>query len=76
MKNCCIEKPNGETHTLVPLLCIEFFCKKISISIFGGISKFFKLIVIGQILEIFWQIWAHYVAFAVAKSMPKARLKS
>jgi hypothetical protein len=39
------------------------------ISNFGGISKFLKLIVFGQ-------IWANSVALTVVVSMPEARLKS
>jgi hypothetical protein len=44
------------------------------ISIFGGISKFLKLIVFGQILAVlnsFGQIWTDFAAVVVANSMPK-----
>jgi hypothetical protein len=62
-------------YTLMPPLHIEiFFPKKIKISNFGGISKFFKLIVFGQIsalLGTFGQIWVDFAAFIVAKNMPK-----
>jgi hypothetical protein len=54
-KNCCIENPNSE-NMLQCVLYIQDFCfifKKIKISIFGGISKFLKLIVFGQILTKF-----------------------
>jgi hypothetical protein len=64
----------------VPILHIEsIFFEKINISIFDGISKFFKLIVFGQILEKFGnfgQIWVDFATLAVAESMPKVRLKS
>jgi hypothetical protein len=57
------------------------------ISIFGGISKFLKLIVFGQILAKFGsfgqsraylgrQIWVDFAALTVAESIPEARLKS
>jgi hypothetical protein len=39
------------------------------ISFFGGISKFLKLIVFGQ-------IWADFAALAVADSVPELWLKS
>jgi hypothetical protein len=47
--------------------------KNTEISIFGGISKFLKLIVFGQILAnfgSFGQIWADSDALIVADSMP------
>jgi hypothetical protein len=47
--------------------------KKIKISIFGGISKFLKLIVFGQILTkfgCFGLFWADSIAMVVANSMP------
>jgi hypothetical protein len=53
--------------------------KDTKISIFGGISKFFKLIVFGQILAVlssFGQIWADSAALTVADSMPQLGLKS
>jgi hypothetical protein len=53
--------------------------KNTKISIFGGISKFFKLIVFGQILADFGssgQIWVDYVALIVADNMPQLGLKS
>jgi succinate-acetate transporter protein len=49
------------------------------ISILGGISKFLKLIVFGQILAdfgSFGQFWANFAILAVVDSMPKLRLKS
>jgi hypothetical protein len=49
------------------------------ISNFGGISKFLKIIVFGQILakfDCFGHFWANFATLTVAKSMPKARLKS
>jgi hypothetical protein len=42
------------------------------ISIFGGISKFLKVIVFGQILAVL----GRFAAFTVAESMPETRLKS
>jgi hypothetical protein len=53
--------------------------KNTKISIFGGILKFLKLIVFGQIsanFGSFWQFWADFAALAVADSMPKLQLKS
>jgi hypothetical protein len=53
--------------------------KKTKISIFGGISKFLKLIVIGQIsvnFGNFWEFWANFAALAVVDSMPELQLKS
>jgi hypothetical protein len=56
--------------------------KNTKISIFGGISKFSKLIVFWQILADFGslgslgQIWADFVALAMVDSMPKLGLKS
>jgi hypothetical protein len=53
--------------------------KKTKISIFGGISKFLKLIIFGQIsanFGSFGQIYADFAALAVADSMPKLQLKS
>jgi hypothetical protein len=47
---------------------ILFFLKKIKISIFGGISKFLKLIVFGQILGIFSSLDS--AAMGVANNMP------
>jgi hypothetical protein len=55
------------------------FWKTLKISIFGGILKFLKLIVFGQILANFGslgQFWADCSALAVADSMSKLRLKS
>jgi hypothetical protein len=52
---------------------ILFFLKKIKISIFGGISKFLKLIVFGQILTVlgcFGQFWGDSATMAVANNMP------
>jgi hypothetical protein len=50
---------------------LEFFFEKIiKISIFGGILKFFELIVFGQILAIldsFRQFWADFAALATAE---------
>jgi hypothetical protein len=46
--------------------------KNTKISIFGGISKFHLWANFGS----FGQIWAEFVAFTVAESMPKLRLKS
>jgi hypothetical protein len=43
--------------------------KNIEISIFGGILKFLKLIVFGQ-------IWANFPALAMADSMRELGLKS
>jgi hypothetical protein len=51
--------------------------KKTKISIFGGISKFLKLIVSKQILAVLGslrQFWANFAAFTVADSMPKDHL--
>jgi hypothetical protein len=48
--------------------------KKFKISNFGGILKFLKLIVFGQIsalLGTFGQIWADFAAFVVVENMPK-----
>jgi hypothetical protein len=53
--------------------------KNTKISIFGGISKFLKLIVFGQILAdlgSFGQIWADSPALIVADSMLQLGLKS
>jgi hypothetical protein len=53
--------------------------KNTKISNFGGISKFLKLIVCGQIsanFGSFGQIWADFATLAVADSMPKLWLKS
>ena len=55
-----------------------FIFKKIKISIFGGISKFLKLIVFGQILTkfaCFGLFWANSVAMAVADNMPSFERK-
>jgi hypothetical protein len=41
------------------------------ISIFGGISKFCRLAVLGR----FWQFWAETAALTVAESLPKVWLK-
>jgi hypothetical protein len=49
--------------------------KNTEISIFGGISKFLKLIVLA-ILSSFGQILADFAALAVADNMPKLQLKS
>ena len=52
---------------------IFFFLKKVKISIFGGISKFLKLIVFGQNLTKFGnfgQFWADLAVMAVAIRMP------
>jgi hypothetical protein len=56
-----------------------FFLRNTKISIFGGISKFLKLIVFGQILANFGnfgQFWADSVALTVADIMPQLGLKS
>jgi hypothetical protein len=45
---------------------------KIKISNFGGISKFLKLIVFGQILV----VWVDFFALTMAESMLEASLKS
>jgi p-aminobenzoyl-glutamate transporter AbgT len=48
-------------------------------TIFGGISRFLKLIFFWANFGKFWQFWAklgHFVALAVAGSMPRLRLKS
>jgi hypothetical protein len=42
--------------------------KNMKISNFGGISKFLKLIVFGQILAV---LGSFFATFTVAKSMPK-----
>jgi hypothetical protein len=55
------------------------FLKNTNISIFGGISKFLKLIIFGQILAnfgSFGQIWANFIALTVADNMPQLGLKS
>jgi hypothetical protein len=60
----------------VHLLHIKFlFLKKIKISIFGGISKFHKQIVFGQIMikfGNFGQLWidSTAMAMAMADNMP------
>jgi hypothetical protein len=46
-----------------------FFLKKVKISIFGGISKFFKLIVFGHILTKFGSFGLFWAAMAVVDSM-------
>jgi hypothetical protein len=46
--------------------------KNTKILIFGGISKFLKLIVFGQILAVL----GNFAALAVVDSMPELRLKS
>jgi hypothetical protein len=46
--------------------------KKIKISNFGGISKFLKLIIFGQILvdfDNFEQFWGDFVALAVVETL-------
>jgi hypothetical protein len=57
-KDYCIENPNGE-HMLWCVFYIQdfLFLKKIKISIFGGITKFLKLIVFGKFGS-FGQFWA------------------
>jgi hypothetical protein len=58
------------------------FLRNTKISIFGGISKFLKLIVFGQFWQFgqifgsFGQIWANFATLAVADSMPELWLKS
>jgi hypothetical protein len=57
---------------------IFFFEKKVKISIFGGISKFFKLIVFGHILPNFGSfglLWADSATMAVVDSMPSFERK-
>jgi hypothetical protein len=52
--------------------------KSVKISIFGGISKFLKLIVFGKIsanIGNFGQFWANFAALAVANIMPKLWMK-
>jgi hypothetical protein len=52
--------------------------KKIKISIFGGISKFLKVIVFGQILTkfgYFGLFWVDSTAMAMADSMPSFERK-
>jgi hypothetical protein len=54
------------------------FWKKNKISSFGGISKFVKLIVFGQILTkfgSFGQFWANSTTMAMADSMPSFERK-
>jgi hypothetical protein len=68
-------KPKRWKYALVRPLYIGFiyFLKKTKILIFGGISKFLKLIVFGQILTkfgCFRLFWADSVAMAVANTMP------
>jgi hypothetical protein len=46
--------------------------KNTKISIFGGISKFH----LWADLDKFGQIWADFLAFTMAESMPELRLKS
>ena len=56
----------------------KFFLKKMKISIFGGISKFLKLIVFGQILAkfgTFGQFWADLAAMVAVDSMPSLKRK-
>jgi hypothetical protein len=53
--------------------------KKTKISIFGGILKFLKLIVFGQILADFGnfgQLWADSAALTMDDNMPQLVLKS
>jgi hypothetical protein len=57
----------------------NIFLRNTKISNFGVISKFLKLIVIGQILANFGnfgQFWADFTALIVADSMPQLGLKS
>jgi hypothetical protein len=59
-----------------------FYKKKTKTSILGRISKLLKLFVFRQILAVlgsfreFGQIWANFVALAIANSMHKFWLKS
>jgi hypothetical protein len=80
MGNSYIENPNGGHMLWWPLYIQKFFSlKNTKISIFGGISKFLKLIVFEQILAGFGSFrlfWTDFVALAVADNMPKFWLKS
>jgi hypothetical protein len=55
--------------------------RKNKVSIFGGISKFLKLIDFGQILTKFgsfgkiWQFWANSAAVTMADNMPSFEKK-
>jgi hypothetical protein len=53
----------------------SIFLRLIKISSFGGISKFLKLIVFGQILAKFWQLWVDSCAIVVVNSMPSFEKK-
>jgi hypothetical protein len=68
-------------------LCVlNFFFENIKISIFGGISKFFKLIVFGELLAKFGncgQFWAilgidlsrfHYIGSSLEHTQSKAKI--
>jgi hypothetical protein len=64
---------------VLPLHIEILLLKNTKISIFGGISKFLKLIVFGQILVVLGsigQIWAHSATLIVVDSMPQLGLKS
>jgi hypothetical protein len=73
-------KSKWSTYTLVLPLHMEIFIFEKHWNLnFGGISKFLKLMVFGQILAVlgsFGQIWANYAALTVVDSMPQLGLKS
>jgi hypothetical protein len=82
-KICCIGNPNGE-HMLGCIFYVHdfiLFWKKNKISSFGGISKFVKLIVFGQILtkfasfEQFWIILSRFSCCGMVDSMPSFEMK-
>ena len=80
IKNSWIENPKNEHIFQCFFYTQKFlFSKNTKISIFGGILKFLKLIVFGQIFAnfgSFLQFWADPAAFTVADSMPQLGLKS
>jgi hypothetical protein len=72
MKNYSIENPNSEHILWCFFYASNFlFLRNAKISIFGGISKFLKLIVFGQILANFGnfgQFWADLGRFCCIDS--------
>jgi hypothetical protein len=81
IKNCCFKNLSGE-YILWYLLYVQkfLFSNNITISIFGGVSNFLKLIVFEQILAKICQFWVNlgtdFAAYTMIDSMPNARLKS
>jgi hypothetical protein len=69
MKNSWIENPNGGNMLYYLLYMHKFlFLRNTKIVIFGGSSKF-------HLLDNLGQFWVDFASFAVAESMPEARLK-